>query len=434
MMQELHLVLDYVMIVAFVTLYGMVTWSLLRYSTREMYRYWAIGWVVYTAGAFWGVLLSSSDLIITDVFSLAGIYVGATLILDGSRGKKLTQNRITLYIIGVIFFSSLLVTGLVFSWPFYFVFAPLGIYVAYVCVLSARTVYNIPEPIGQPRVWLLSGLIIWGCSWLSFPIIAIIPNYYTGFMVIQAIGVILAGASMMTLFIRTLTYDLQKQHKITQIMSSLVQHDIRNYIQVAKLALELTENSSIVNSHWIDVASQSLDGARDFVEEMREIASTLTRYKPSPEPTHLQTLINSVKQRVIAEYSIQPEQVRVEVSEDVLVLACRLSSELLWNIFDNAFKHGSNSITVREITDSNAQVSLEICDQGGGLPNDIKSFLKGSDSVSAENAPGIGLGIILIQSLAQMCKAQIHVEDIEEDSKVIGTKFILYYRVAKEVT
>ena len=71
MMQELHLVLDYVLIIAFMTLYGMVTWSLLRYSNREMYRYWAIGWVIYSAGAFWGVLLSSEALVITDIFSLS---------------------------------------------------------------------------------------------------------------------------------------------------------------------------------------------------------------------------------------------------------------------------------------------------------------------------------------------------------------------------
>lgn len=434
MMQELHLVLDYVLIIAFMTLYGMVTWSLLRYSNREMYRYWAIGWVIYSAGAFWGVLLSSEALVITDIFSLSGIFIGGTFIIDGSRGDKLTRKRVPLYIAGVLIFLALLMIGLTYSWPFYFIFTPLGLYITYACFLLVRNVYSIPEPVGQPRIWLISGLITWGVSWLSFPLIAIIPEYYPLFMIIQAVGVVVSGASMMTLFIRTVNDDLQRQYKVTQIISNLVQHDIRNYIQVAKLSLELTENSGLVNNHWIEVASESLDGAKDFVEEMRDMASILTRFRPEPKPTRLHTLIDSVKQRVVSEYAIQPEQVKVEIADDTVILACRLSRELLWNVFDNAFKHGSESILVKETIERNRQVTLEIEDQAGGLTDEIKMFLNGAESIKEEDAPGVGLGIILIHSLAQMCRVQIHVEDITEGSKVTGTKFILRFRTAKLTT
>jgi len=396
-----------------------------------MYRYWAIGWAIYSAGAFWGVLLSSEALVITDIFSISGIFIGGTFIIGGSRGRELTRNRASHYVFGNIIFLALLIMGLTFSWPFYFVFTPLGVYIVFACFLMGRNVYNIPESIGQPRIWLLSGLTLWGFSWLSFPLIAIFPEYYPMFMVIQAVGVIVSGASMMTLFIRTVNDDLQRQYKVTQIMSSLVQHDIRNYIQVAKLALELTENSGLVNNHWIEVASQSLDGARKFVDEMREMASILTRFRPEPKPIQLRALVDSIKQRVVSEYSIQPDQIKIEVPEETVVLACRLSSELLWNIFDNAFKHGSESILVKEVIAGQHNVVLEIDDKAGGLPDEIKKFLNGSESISEENAPGVGLGIILIHSLSQMCKSKIHVDDIVEGSKVIGTKFTLNYRSTK---
>jgi signal transduction histidine kinase len=399
-----------------------------------MYRYWAIGWVIYTAGAFWGVLLSSSALVITDIFSLTGLYVGATLFVDGSKGKELTKKRTSIYILGTILFLSLLFIGLTFSWPFYLVFTPLGFHISYVCFMSAKTVYQIPSDIGQPRIWLLSGLMTWGLSWLSFPLIAIIPEYYLTFMVIQAVGVVVAGASMLTLFMRTVTGDLEKQYKVTQIMSSLVQHDIRNFIQVARLALELTESSGIENDHWVGVASSSLDGAREFVDEMREIASTLTLFKPKPEHTHLITLIDSVKQRVVAEYSIQSQQVEVDIPENTYVLACRLSKELLWNIFDNSFKHGSDSVYVHVSKIEKQQVILEISDRGGGLPDDIKSFLNNSFSTHEKIASGVGLGMILIHSLAQMCEAKIHVEDITEESRVIGTKYTVHLKVSNQAT
>jgi len=102
MMQEIQFVLDYILILAFITLYGTVTWSLIRYSTRESYRYWAVGWVVYTVGALQGVFMPSEGLVLTDAFSLVVMFIGSTIILDGSKGKKLTMRRAPVYLVGSI--------------------------------------------------------------------------------------------------------------------------------------------------------------------------------------------------------------------------------------------------------------------------------------------------------------------------------------------
>ena len=429
-MQDLHLVIDSVMIVAFLALYGTVAWSLIRYSTREMYRYWAVGMVIYSAAAFWGVILSTSNLIITDIFTLAGMYVGATLIVDGSKGKKLSRERASLYIVGIILFSSLLIVGLLLSWPFYFVFTPLGLHISYVCFVSAKTVNDIPEPLGQPKAWLLTGLTIWGFSWITFPLVAFIPEYYLSFMLIQAVGVVFSVASMLTLFMRTVTRDLERQYKVTQIMSSLVQHDNRNYIQVARLALDLTEDTGMVNGHWIDVATESLEGAKGFVDEMRDLAISLSQARIEPERKKLLGLVNSVKERVINEYSIQHDQINVNISDDTMVDVCPLAKELLWNIFDNSFKHGSDVLHITETYVGNPRVTLEISDRGGGLDDEIKAFLNDPNSLSEQVPTGLGLGIVLIQGLATMCKAHLRVENCMEGSNVIGTTYTLNFRVS----
>ncbi|MBN2229621.1 MAG: HAMP domain-containing histidine kinase [Candidatus Thorarchaeota archaeon] len=430
-MQDLHLVLDYVMAVAFITFYGTVTWSLFRYSTRKMYRYWALGWVVYTIGAFVGVIISSDILVITDVFPLAAMYCGGTLIVDGSLGKQFTRKRSIMYILGVAILHSLLIIGLFFSWPFYLVFIPLGLQLINVCFRSAKTVYEIEEPVGQPKYWLMIGLATWGISWILFPIVAIIPEFYLVFMVIQAVGVLVSGASMLTLFMRTVTLDLERQHRVTQIISGLVQHDIRNYIQVAKLSLELIDNLGISNDHWIDVASDALDGAKDFVEEMRRMTYMLAREKIRSEPVVLLDVIQSVGSRVVSEYSLNPDQIRVQVSEDTKVLTCPLAKELLWNIFDNAFKHKSDILIVNQRFRDNSSVDIEIIDHGGGLPDDMKNYLNDPISFSEQTAPGLGLGVLLIQGLSAMCGARIHVEDAIEGSMVIGTRYSLTFRIAK---
>jgi len=431
MMQELQLVLDLVMLVAFATLYGTVTWSLIRYSTREMYRYWAIGWVIYSIAAIWGVILSTSALTITDIFTVSGMYIGSTLILDGTRGNKLKRKRLSIYIIGVILLFSLLIVGLLLSWPFYFVFAPLGFYIAYVCLFSAKTEYEMQETMGQPKIWLFAGLTTWGVSWILFPFMASVPDFYLVFMVIQAIGVVVSGASMLTLFMMTVTRDLERQYKVTQLMSSLVQHDIRNYIQVARLALELTEDTSVDNDHWIDVAAESLEGARNFVDDMRNISISLTQAQIKPKPEQLLGLINSVKERVITEYSIESDQVKVQISEGTTVDVCPLAKELLWNIFDNAFKHESDILLVNETHAGNPRVILEIHDRAGGLTDIIKDYLNNPNSLTEQVPSGMGLGVVLIQGLATMCRANLRVKDFVEDSKVVGTTYTLNFRASQ---
>jgi signal transduction histidine kinase len=416
---------------AFVALYGTVTWSLIRYSTRERYRYWAIGWVIYSIGAFIGIVLSTSILSITDILSISAMYIGSTLIQDGAKEKKLTRRRSTVYIGGELIFLSLLVAGLFLSWPFYFVFIPLGLHIANATLLSAKAVYQMKEQKGQPRIWLFAGLTIWGMSWLLFPFMAPTPKFYPVFMVIQAVGVVVSGASMLTLFMVTVTKDLERQYKITQIMSSLVQHDIRNYIQVATLALELTENTGIANDHWIDVATHSLEGARSFVDEMRNIAISLTQAQIEPKPEKLLVLINSIKERVLTEYSIEQDKIHVQISENTTIDVCPLAKELLWNIFDNAFKHESDVLFVKETFVGNAKIVLEISDRGGGLTDTIKDYLNNPNSLSEQVPSGLGLGVVLIQGLATMCRANIHVQDNVEDFKVVGTTYILNFRASQ---
>ena len=101
-MQETQIVIDLILILSFLTLYGTVTWSLIRYSTRESYRYWAVGWVIYSLGSLCALLSPSDGLILFDAFTLAGMYVGSTLILDGSRSRRLTRKRISIYLIGIV--------------------------------------------------------------------------------------------------------------------------------------------------------------------------------------------------------------------------------------------------------------------------------------------------------------------------------------------
>ena len=424
-MQDVDFALNTVLILAFFTLYGTVTWGLFRYSTKQSYRYWALGWVVYSIGGLQAGFSGFEGLVPLDLFGLVCIYVGARLILDGSSEIELTQRSIISYIAGALAFLIGGILSLILNLEFYIVFSIAGLYVAYACLYSAQTVHGFKDVADMSKAWLMAGLIVWAISWIVFPLVALMPSFYYYVLSIQATGVVITGASMLTLFIRLVTKKLEQQYQASQIMSSLVQHDIRNYIQVARSALELAEGTTLVEDYWINIASESLDDARDFINEMRDITALLSRQGSEPVLTNLSSIITQILNRIVREYSLEADQIHVELYEERMIRLCPLLKEILWNIFDNAFKHGSKELYVQDVS-TKSGIILEISDRSGGLSKETKDFLNSYESIS-DAAPGCGLGIILIRELSTICNLNLQVEDILEDKTVIGTKFTLFF-------
>ncbi|TFF84852.1 ATP-binding protein, partial [Candidatus Thorarchaeota archaeon] len=115
----------------------------------------------------------------------------------------------------------------------------------------------------------------------------------------------------------------------------------------------------------------------------------------------------------------------------VNVMSCGMAMELLWNIVDNAFKHGGSEVVIRATEPNGKTVILEIEDNGGGLPRNVIEFMNTPDVLRSPVAPGLGLGVILIRGLAVLCGVQLAVSDRKEDSNVIGTRFELMFNGAQ---
>jgi K+-sensing histidine kinase KdpD len=140
--------------------------------------------------------------------------------------------------------------------------------------------------------------------------------------------------------------------------------------------------------------------------------------------------VEKVKDRVSQEYKLKSEQIQVQIPTDAMISNSRLIDELLWNIFDNAFKHGSPSLSVQGTILETNGVDLEIRDRGSGLPAKIKNFLNLPDAISKESRPMVGLGVVLIRGIAALCGISLHVSDNVEDMSVQGTTFHLKFNGA----
>lgn len=414
------------LILSSLTLYGTVVWGLLHYSTKQSYRYWGLGWIIYSIGGLQVGFSSVKEFIPIDILGLTFIYIGSTLILHGTRDIQITKKQIYGYVAGVV---TILIVGpihLFLNLPYYLIFSGIGFYVMYVCLLSAKTVYEFKDITDMSKIWLTSGLLVWALSWMIFPIVAILPDMYYYIITIQPFGVIITGASMLSLFISTVTQNLEQQYSASQIMSSLIQHDVRNYIHVAQSALELTEEKTHVKKQWLDVAVKSLDDAAYFINEMRDIYTVLIHQKLEHQSLNLASIVSQVIERVTQEYSLDATQIDCQIPNELEIKTCIVFKEILWNIFDNAFKHGTDILYIRAPVLSYPKALLEIDDRSGGLSDDIKNFFTSSTSLSQQVVPGYGLGLILIRGLTQLCGIRLQIEDVIENGSIVGTKFLLY--------
>ncbi len=427
-MQSIDGVFDIILVFTFITFYGTIAWGLIKYSKRQSFRLWAIGLLIYSVGALQGGFLSETVLAPQDLIAVIGMFIGSTLILDGTRLSGNTKIRYHTYGIGSILLTCYLILGLIFQIQFQYIFIPLGFHIASVCILASKSVIGLENIGDSSKWWLFSGLVSIAVSWLIFPLTILFPELYLWFILMQSMGVIVTASSMLTLFTRTVTNNLETQYNVSQILSGLIQHDIRNYIQTAHHALELTEINDVMESHWISIATKVLADAGHFVDEMRDISVSLNQERNTYEKISLSTVVHKAKDRVIMEYNLTPEQIQIQLPVDMMVENSRLIDELLWNIFDNAFKHGSPALSIQgKSSDNNRGIELEITDRGNGLPEHIKNFLNSPDALSKPDQPLAGLGVILIRGIASLRGIHLVVSENVENIDVTGTRYSLKF-------
>jgi K+-sensing histidine kinase KdpD len=178
---------------------------------------------------------------------------------------------------------------------------------------------------------------------------------------------------------------------------------------------------------WLELASEITTGMMDFIMDMRYITATVSRVESEKIPLKLVDLLEDVSKRVSREYNLDSKRIVIELEDDVQILTCKIVKEMLWNIFDNAFKHGTDSLVVKSFKKTSTDIVVEIQDRSGGLPPEIQEFFRNSDALSSPSAPGVGLGIILIRGLSSLCNIPLDVQDVVENGEVVGSRFQLQF-------
>ncbi|MFB6270404.1 MAG: PAS domain S-box protein [Halobacterium sp.] len=181
--------------------------------------------------------------------------------------------------------------------------------------------------------------------------------------------------------------DLQRQNERLDEFASVVSHDLRSPINVARGSVDLARSNDDL-SH-LDRAADALDRMEVLVEDILQLA----RQGQLVDDTDAVAL-DSVA--VDAWQSIDAPEATLDVQTDATVDADRTRlRELFENLFRNAVEHGGDAVTITVTADED---SFAVVDDGKGLPADSHEDVFERGFTSA--ADGTGFGLAIVESIA----------------------------------
>jgi signal transduction histidine kinase len=411
-----------VLLLTFLSFVLLVSFSLFRFARLVRYKAWSIGWTLFTVAGSVGILSPGIGLVPTDILTNAGMLLGSMLLIDSNQERFRKGRELLLYPFSVLIGVLLVVFGFIYQLPYGLVFGPVGVFTAYACWKMVRKIQKIAMVKRLDYYCSIGGHILWGFAAAIFPItiwISILDVVSFFF----AIGLIMAGGAMLTFLIGNTTENLETQHAISQLMSSILNHDMRNYIGSLNESAEQALKSESDKEFWLDLILEITATMGRFIDEMRSINASLTRFEAISSPINLRQILEGIITRVSREYNLKPDQIILNISEAEIVMTSGIVRELFWNIIDNAFKHGSSVVKISELESGNDGLVIEIIDEAGGMSEEMYTFLNSPESLASSSAPGMGLGLILIRGLSLLCKVSLHAQERVTDSNIIGTVY-----------
>ncbi|MHA1938238.1 MAG: sensor histidine kinase [Candidatus Thorarchaeota archaeon] len=404
---------------AFVLLVSVV---LYRYSVSVTFRYWAIGWTIFGFSVLTSAIRESTITTLIDVLSLTMISIAAIIILTASTNQIGVKDYHPIYASAVSITLLLSLLSALLSLPLAFPIVPVQLILAYAALSTVTKILSSEERLGFTGTSLVIGFLVWGLSALLYILLLAIP--IASFAVaVQTTAFIWVGASMMAYYIQLMESASRMQYEISEVMSHLLQHDIRNYVQTASLALEAHSMTDSLPDSLLKVASKAMEDAVVFIEKMRQVSVSLSRVESSIGPIAIAPLVRNAASRVQREYGADGANISFQIQEESMVNSNPLAEELFWNIIDNAVKQGSPTVEISCPQCDERSTTIQVTDYAGGVSREVMAYLNAPMKNAANSAPGKGLGLMLIKRLSELCGAKTRASDTIRETGIVGTTF-----------
>lgn len=182
--------------------------------------------------------------------------------------------------------------------------------------------------------------------------------------------------------------ELKRQNDRLEEFASMVSHDLRNPLKVAKGRLELAREET--DTDHLEAVARAHDRMEGLIQDLLAIARK-GEYQTDWEPVELARVVTACWE------TVPTNDASLKINSDGTIMAdSGQIRQLLENLIRNAVAHGGERVTVRVGTHDSG---FFVADDGEGIPSDMREeVFRSGHSTHAE---GTGFGLAIVEQIAE---------------------------------
>ena len=212
---------------------------------------------------------------------------------------------------------------------------------------------------------------------------------------------------------------LQRSFEAERRFTADASHELRTPVAVIKSACEYGEQfdeTAQERQETLDTIHRQADRMAALIGQLL----ALTRLDQGTEPLRPAPLdLGQLARRTLEEQNYDPARLRLALAEGVTVRGDEaLLGRLVANLADNAFKYGlPGGLVTVTVAAEGGEALLTVADQGPGIPaaqqEKIWRRFYQVDAARSDEQQGVGLGLSLVQRIAQVHGGRMTLESAE---------------------
>jgi signal transduction histidine kinase len=239
-----------------------------------------------------------------------------------------------------------------------------------------------------------------------------------------------AELSLIASQINTMTGSIRLLVLNLRTISVTITHDLRNYINHARIRLKNAEKAS-------ETAGKSeILAALSSLQRLDALATEISRLSVNPggSLSVSVTQLDVVAKRTLALFKDSFEDAGMAVETNFQATASRVSepllTEVIANLLGNSIKYGfeGNRVSIRTFSED-GKANIEVSDFGQGVPEKDRESIFRLDSRLAgnEQTDGNGFGLAIAQLFTIMNNGELTVRSTQEHPNLPGATFRLTF-------
>ena len=189
--------------------------------------------------------------------------------------------------------------------------------------------------------------------------------------------------------LRTREVEIEKKNDRLEEFASIVSHDLRNPLNVARTRAELLAEDC--HSEHLAPIERSLDRMEELIADTLTLARQGSAVMEA-EPIRLRELVGECWR------TVSTDDATLEVVDELTVVGDRSRLRYVFeNLFRNAVEHGGEAVTVRIGRTSESGLYVE--DSGPGIPAENREAV--FDPGQTSEVGGVGFGLTIVRRIAK---------------------------------